>query len=448
MPSGSAVGRSLSECTARSTSPASSASRSAETKTPVPPIWASASRLVSPYVVTGTSSTARPVRAVIASATSCACAVARALRRVPSRRAVTRHLRRAALGADVGPGDGLDRRRVELEELVQRVGVGLAAGLLGELLHPHGRGVQQLVDDPADGLLDLGPGPGVEVGQPAVQPDQLGLRPRRRPCRAARPRSGRRWPRAASRGTPRPPRPRSRGSPRRRRRARWWPSTSASDSRSTTVTPGTSWAAGLDVAGQREVEHDQRPARPRRRPRRPAGRRTSTWPTAPVQETTRSASGERRGQLGERHGLAADRGGDPLGPRPGCGWRRRPGRRRPAATTLADSALIAPAPTTSTCGAVERAEDPPGLVQAGGHQRAAGAVDAGLGAGPLADPQGLLGEGAELPPGGAGVLRGAQRRSGPGRGSGSRRRPSSPGRRPPRTGARPRGPRSARRGAA
>ena len=60
-------------------------------------------------------------------------------------------------------------------------------------------------------------------------------------------------------------------------------------------------------------------------------------------------------------------------------------------------------------GAVERAEHLPGLVQPGGDQRAAGAVDAGLGAGPLADPQGLLGERAELPAGGPGVLRGAQR---------------------------------------
>ena len=38
MPSAGAVGRSLYECTATSISPASSASRSAETNTPVPPI--------------------------------------------------------------------------------------------------------------------------------------------------------------------------------------------------------------------------------------------------------------------------------------------------------------------------------------------------------------------------------------------------------------------------
>ncbi len=47
-PSGAAVGRSFRECTAKSMSPAISASRNAETNTPVPPICASASREVSP----------------------------------------------------------------------------------------------------------------------------------------------------------------------------------------------------------------------------------------------------------------------------------------------------------------------------------------------------------------------------------------------------------------
>ena len=46
------TGRSFSECTARSTWPASRLSRSALTKTPVPPIWASSARVTSPNVVT------------------------------------------------------------------------------------------------------------------------------------------------------------------------------------------------------------------------------------------------------------------------------------------------------------------------------------------------------------------------------------------------------------
>lgn len=84
-PSGSAVGRSFSECTARSISPLSSASRSAETKTPVPPICARCSREVSPYVVISTSSTGRPVASRTRSATRPDWAMASALRRVPRR---------------------------------------------------------------------------------------------------------------------------------------------------------------------------------------------------------------------------------------------------------------------------------------------------------------------------------------------------------------------------
>ena len=60
MPSAGAVGRSLSECTATSTSPRSSASRSALTKTPVPPSWASGSLETSPSVRIRTSSVSQP----------------------------------------------------------------------------------------------------------------------------------------------------------------------------------------------------------------------------------------------------------------------------------------------------------------------------------------------------------------------------------------------------
>ena len=86
MPAAGPVGRSFRECTARSTSPPSSASRSADTKTPVPPIWVSWARLTSPSVVTPTISTGRPVRSVIISATWRDCAIAIGLLRLPSLR--------------------------------------------------------------------------------------------------------------------------------------------------------------------------------------------------------------------------------------------------------------------------------------------------------------------------------------------------------------------------
>ena len=89
MPFGGAVGRSLRECTARSTSPRSSASRRALTKTPVPPIWASGAEEMSPSVRIITSSVGRPVAAVSASATSVLWVRASAEARVPMRMRVT-----------------------------------------------------------------------------------------------------------------------------------------------------------------------------------------------------------------------------------------------------------------------------------------------------------------------------------------------------------------------
>ena len=50
----------------------------------------------------------------------------------------------------------LDRAQVEVEQPVQRLGVGVAVGLGGKLLDAHRRRVQQLVDDPAHELLDVG----------------------------------------------------------------------------------------------------------------------------------------------------------------------------------------------------------------------------------------------------------------------------------------------------
>ena len=80
-----AVGRSLSECTTTSHCPASSASRTAVTKTPTPPSVSSGAADRSPRVEIVTSSTGLPVRAAIESATRCDWARARALPRVPRR---------------------------------------------------------------------------------------------------------------------------------------------------------------------------------------------------------------------------------------------------------------------------------------------------------------------------------------------------------------------------
>ena len=88
MPSAGAVGRSLSEWTATSTSPRSRASRSALTNTPVPPRVASGAALTSPSVVMVTSSTSRPSRWRIKSATRPDWVVASAEARVPRRRTV------------------------------------------------------------------------------------------------------------------------------------------------------------------------------------------------------------------------------------------------------------------------------------------------------------------------------------------------------------------------
>ena len=84
-PATSAVGRSFIECTTRSHSSRSSASRSAATNTPVPPSCARGPVSTSPAVVIGTSSTSRPVAARRASATWPDCVVASRLARVPSR---------------------------------------------------------------------------------------------------------------------------------------------------------------------------------------------------------------------------------------------------------------------------------------------------------------------------------------------------------------------------
>ncbi len=79
------------------------------------------------------------------------------------------------------------------------------------------------------------------------------------------------------------------------------------------------------------------------------------------------------------------------------------------ASVVAVSALIEPAPTTRARRPASGAELGAGVRDADPDQRAAGLVDRGLGAGPLADPQRVLDELVQDAAGGAGLLRQGQR---------------------------------------
>src|SRR3954451_25266181 len=104
----------------------------------------------SPWVCTDTISACRPSSAITVAAIRPDCANASALPRVPRRR-----MRSAIvvllLEGERGSGDGCGGRTIEAEELVQRLRVRQPLGCVGELLHPDGRRVQELVDDPPDG---------------------------------------------------------------------------------------------------------------------------------------------------------------------------------------------------------------------------------------------------------------------------------------------------------
>ena len=139
----------------------------AATKTPVPPMAVSSSPLT---VALGRDLdeldlVAGPRRR---SATQRDWVVARAERRVPRRRAAHGWAR---LGRRGHVGDVLG---LEVEELAQGCGVVVAAALHGELLDPHGRRVEQLLDDAVHGEADLGPVASSSPGQPLVEPVHLG----------------------------------------------------------------------------------------------------------------------------------------------------------------------------------------------------------------------------------------------------------------------------------
>ena len=125
--------------------------------------------MTSPSVVTSTSSTSRPVRARIEVGDQRALGAGE--QGGPGAQAED-----VAHGVQpLGAGDGVDGLGVEGEQLGQRLGVRHRALLVGELLDPDGRLVEQLVGDPADGVQQLRAQRRVEVGQPGVEPGHLGL---------------------------------------------------------------------------------------------------------------------------------------------------------------------------------------------------------------------------------------------------------------------------------
>ena len=349
----------------------------------------------------------------------------------------------------VGPADGRDRLRVEVEQVAQRLGVAGAAGLGRELLDPHGRRVQQLVDDPAHGLRDLGAACSSSSGSRRIEPRELdrddlgGHGPQRDD-------GGRDVGRAAAgRRRRAPPRPTIARTSSTSRRGRAAPASASARCRRA-CTPGELADAGVDVArawrgragraaGRRRVAIG-RPARRRHGGRsRPGPRR--------CRRSRRSACGQRGRHCGQPTRGPPTCVGEPLGAVERPVRDHDVGRRPPARSVAAASEDIEPAPITSArfpgTASAERARE---LLQADADQRLAGPVDAGLGVGPLADPQRLLEQVVEQPAGGVQLLRQRERVLDLAEDLRPRRRPSSPARRPPRTGGGPPGPRSARRG--
>ena len=170
-PSAGAVGRSLYEWTAKSISLASSASRSAETKTPTPSCCTGARRAVAGGDDLDQLDRAGRWRRSARRRPACDWASASALPRVPRRSGVL--TRRPPISRH-GVGLAWSCGTSQVEQLAQQRGVLVAAGLGGELAHPHGRRVQQPLDDPVHGVGDLGALLVGEVRAALGEPAQLG----------------------------------------------------------------------------------------------------------------------------------------------------------------------------------------------------------------------------------------------------------------------------------
>ena len=159
--------------------------------------------------------------------------------------------------------------------------------------------------------------------------------------------------------------------------------------------------------------------------------------------------GERRAAARPaRTACAADRGGEPLRAVEGAVGDDDPRRARTGLATVAASAPIEPAPTTRTSAPSSGAEHArrPRSSPAVTSERPARSMPVSVWA-RLPTRSACCTSSLSDPADGAARPARCAARARPGRGSGSRRRPSSRGRRPPRTGARRPGPRSARRGA-
>ena len=200
---------------------------------------------------------------------------------------------------------------------------GVAARLAGELLHPHGRRVQQLLDDAVHGAPTSARTAGRGRGSRRVEPGQLGVDDLVGP--GAQRHDGRAR-RLGALGGQVARRPRRRRSPATcldvgaARVAR--PASRPSASRSTSVHAGQLGDAGVDVARQGEVDDDLRPVASAPAARRGQRPRSITWPTAPVQDTTRSASA--RASPSSGIGAGPRRRPAPRAARRArrCGWRR------------------------------------------------------------------------------------------------------------------------------
>ncbi len=208
----------------------------------------------------------------------------RAGRRSPAR---CRAAARSASSVGLDRGDG---RGVEVEEPVQRGGVARAVGVGGELLHAHGRRVQQRLHGAAQRAGELVGRGVVERRQAQPQPLELGLDDVVGAARAARARSARRAARPSRRGGRAPRRPRSRERARRR----------CSEARAAGQVGERVEVDARDAGQRRPRPRRCRAAARGRRPPAAATRRRSraasarsaavrTRPVDPVQDTTMSA---------------------------------------------------------------------------------------------------------------------------------------------------------------
>ena len=327
---------------------------------------------------------------------------------------------------DLGRHHGRDRLRVQREQLPQRGGVVDRWPSRPPAPGP-ARSAACSSFSTTRRMLAGSPRARDRPGRAAgVEPAHLGGRPPRRPSSATRRRSGPPGPRGAGRGSLPP---------------RTAPARGRLDLRG---------AGDVGLSADQTVEVDQADVRVRRPPRRrrPAApgrprRRPVFRPgppvviissRAPVQVTTTSVSAEAAGRSSKRTARPPRRR-PAVRPGRGCGSRRSPAPRPPRLSGppgRPSHRRRPPAPDGRPGPAFGDSSSYAALTS----ERPAEPI-AGLGLHPLADPDRLLEQGIEHRADGAVALAWVSADFGPGRGSGSPRRPSSPARRRPRRCARP-----------